>query len=98
MGSGFDGVAYITDSDGNPNVFNVERDEDGLWLNNNFAKPTNKWNPENKFLFRLRKYFLSALIGCGFSFPDYLSCPSSRQASCRSPPVLWRCLRIVCLR
>ena len=46
------------DSDGNPNVFNLERNDDGLWLNNNWAKPDNTWNPDNKFVFRLRNYFL----------------------------------------
>ncbi|MBU4421699.1 hypothetical protein KKB41_01910 [Patescibacteria group bacterium] len=61
MGSGTDGAAYKTDSDGNPNVFNMERNDDGLWLNNNWAKPTNKWNPDNEIVFRLRKYFLSAI-------------------------------------
>lgn len=46
------------DSDGNPNVFNLERNDDGLWMNNNWAKPDNTWNPDNKFVFRLRNYFL----------------------------------------
>ena len=44
------------DSDGNPNVFNVNRNEDGKeWLNNNWANPTNKWNLDNEFVFHLRK-------------------------------------------
>lgn len=43
------------DSDGNPKVFNVERNEDGSWLNNNWAKPDNRWNADNQFVFRLRK-------------------------------------------
>lgn len=45
----------ITDSNGNPNVFNLERNEDGLWLNNNWANPDNRWNSENEFVFGLRK-------------------------------------------
>ena len=45
----------ITDRNGNPNVFNLERNEDGLWLNNNWAKPENRWNSDYKFVFRLRK-------------------------------------------
>lgn len=60
MGSELDGVAHITDRNGNPNVFKLERNDDGLWLNNNWAKPDNKWNPNNKFAFCLRKYLLSA--------------------------------------
>ena len=47
-----------TDSDGNPNVFKLERNDDGLWLNDNWAKPDNEWNPDNKFVFRLRNSFL----------------------------------------
>src|SRR3989344_4508760 len=94
-GSGADGAAHRTDRDGNPNVFNLERNEDGLWLNNNWTNPGNKWNPDNEFVFRLRKYVLSALRGCGFSFRDSPSSFSSRRAFCRSPPVLPRCLRIV---
>ena len=61
MGSGLDGVPRKTDSNGNPNVFNLKRNDDGLWLNNNWAKPSNEWNPNNKFAFRLRNCFLSAL-------------------------------------
>ena len=58
-----------TDSDGNPNVFNLERNEDGLWLNNNWAKPDNTWNPDNKFAFRLRNCFLfPQLQGLRFFF------------------------------
>lgn len=69
MGSGQDGVPYDTDRNGNPNVFNLERNADGLWLNNNWANPDNKWDPENEFVFRLRKFFLSALeIGVVFLF------------------------------
>ncbi|OGG62221.1 hypothetical protein A3C19_03050 [Candidatus Kaiserbacteria bacterium RIFCSPHIGHO2_02_FULL_54_22] len=39
------------DSDGNPNVFNVNRNDDGLWLNANNGRPDNEWNPENRFIF-----------------------------------------------
>jgi hypothetical protein len=60
-GSGIDGAAYINDSDGNPNVFNVNRNGDGKsWLNDNWAKPDNRWNSNNEFVFRLRKCFLPA--------------------------------------
>ena len=44
-----------SDSDGNPNVFNVERNDDGSWLNNNWAKPAHEWDAGNEFVFRLRK-------------------------------------------
>jgi len=51
-GSGKDGVLYITDSDGNLNVFNVKRNDDGLWLNANYANPDNHWNGDNLWVFR----------------------------------------------
>ncbi len=54
-----DGTLYITDSDDNPNVFKLNRNDDDLWLNNNWTKPANKWNPKDEFVFRLRN--------CGFS-------------------------------
>ena len=44
-----------TDSDGNPNVFNVECNDDGtLWLNTNWVNPDNTWNLDNRIVFRLR--------------------------------------------
>ena len=51
----------LTDRNGNPNVFNLEHNDNGLWLNNNWAKPDNKWNLDNQFAFRLRQSFFSAL-------------------------------------
>ena len=33
MGSGTDGISYKTDRDGSPNVFNLNGNDDGLWLN-----------------------------------------------------------------
>lgn len=74
----------ITDRNGNPNVFNLNRDENGLWLNDNWANPQNKWNLDNELMFRLRKYFFSALKKCGFSFLDWLDSSSNRQAFFRS--------------
>lgn len=41
------------DRDGNPNVFSVNANDDGLWLNDNIAKSGNTWNPENRFVFLL---------------------------------------------
>jgi hypothetical protein len=42
MGSDKDGMLYNNDRGGNPNVFNLERNEDGLWLNDNWANPGNR--------------------------------------------------------
>ncbi len=41
-GSGTDGVAH--DSDGNPNVLNANRNDDGRWVNANWNNPDNRWN------------------------------------------------------
>lgn len=57
-GSGMDGVAHTADRDGNPNVFNLNRNDDDLWLNDNNAKPSNRWDADNQFVFRSRKSLL----------------------------------------
>lgn len=55
MGSGMDGAAHVPDSDGNPNVFDVKRNDDGkLWLNNDWKNPDNRWKLDNRIVFRLR--------------------------------------------
>lgn len=44
--------------EGNANVWNVERNDDGkLWLNTDYANPDNEWNLDNELLLRLRKSF-----------------------------------------
>lgn len=55
-GGDLGGVPRInTDSDGNPNVFNVNANDDGRWLDTNDGRPENRWNPENQFAFVRRK-------------------------------------------
>jgi hypothetical protein len=49
------GMKQIADRDGDPVVFGVGRNEDGLWLYGFWAEPTIEWDPDLKFLFRLRK-------------------------------------------
>ena len=49
------GMKQITDSSGIPSVFELGRDEDGLWLGSDWAYPDDRWSPENEFLFSLRK-------------------------------------------
>jgi Tol biopolymer transport system component len=58
LGSEKDGIAYITDRNGNPNVFNLNWNGEQLKLNGNNAKPSKKWNSDNKFVFRFRKSIL----------------------------------------
>ena len=45
------GALYITDSVGNPNVFNVNHDDDDQWLNANNGHADNFWNADNRFAF-----------------------------------------------
>jgi hypothetical protein len=49
-----DDALYIIDSDGNPNVFNVERNGSKLWLNANYGNPDNFWNADNRWVFARR--------------------------------------------
>jgi hypothetical protein len=63
---------YTTDSDGNPNVFNVKRNDDGKrWLNSNWANPDNRWNLDNRIVFRLRNYvYFSSILSEEFCLRD----------------------------
>lgn len=45
----------IADRDGDPHVFILDRDADGLWLGYRWAEPDYKWYPEGEFVFSLRK-------------------------------------------
>ena len=77
LGSDIDGILYITDRDGYPNVFNLDRDDVKLNLNANDAKPSNRWNADNEFVFfRSRKSLLfSPVFMVGeFCFLEYLFC------------------------
>lgn len=47
-------MKQISDRRGNPNVFRMEHNGDGLWLNNDRARPDRRWNADRGFLFRLR--------------------------------------------
>ena len=41
----------IVDSDGDPKLFNVERNDSELWLNSNWSNPDNFWNADNQWVF-----------------------------------------------
>ena len=41
----------INGSDGNPNMFDVNRNDDGLWLDSDDGRPAYEWNPEYRFVF-----------------------------------------------
>lgn len=86
-GSGTGGIMHITDSDGNPKLFNVERNDDGKrWLNSNWGNADNEWNPEHVFLVavpRNSRSFLSR-SACGrfgrVLFSE-LSLPATKHAA-----------------
>ena len=44
----------VADADGSPNVFRVRHGGGGRWLNGGWARPGDRWGPDNQFLFRLR--------------------------------------------
>ncbi len=49
------GMKQIADSHGNPYVFFLVRDGDGLWLYDSWAGPGDAWRPVHGFVFSLRK-------------------------------------------
>lgn len=56
-----------SDLDGNPNVSELNRNDDKDWLNAWNANPDNQWNRENLFLFLAPNVSLSPAL-CGVSF------------------------------
>ena len=61
-----EGALYITDSDGNLEVFNVKHDDNGQWLNSNYGNPENVWNEDSQFVFCYLLHSLPALRGSLF--------------------------------
>lgn len=55
------GMKQISDPDGDPGVFVLERDGDGVWLSYDWTEPDERWDPDRRFVFRLRKWFLVIL-------------------------------------
>ncbi|MBI4092012.1 MAG: hypothetical protein HY427_02300 [Candidatus Levybacteria bacterium] len=49
------GMEPIPDRHGSPYVFRLERYGDGLWFDSYWAGPGDRWNPEDRFVFSLRK-------------------------------------------
>ncbi|MDO8511974.1 MAG: hypothetical protein Q7S57_01770 [bacterium] len=48
------GMKQITDSVGDPGVFGLERNEDGLWLNGPWSEPARGWDPNESFVWIIR--------------------------------------------
>jgi len=81
MGSGTDGATHNPDSDDNPYVFDVKRNDDGkLWLNNDWTNADDHWKLDNRIVFRLR-YSLRFSSACAEEF-CFFSCP------CHPPSIL----------
>lgn len=50
------GMKQISDSFGYPHVFGLSRAGGGLWLRDDWSRPTYTWNPWDEFVLRLNKY------------------------------------------
>jgi hypothetical protein len=50
-----DGTPY--NSDGDPNLLNVNRNDDGSWLNTNYDNPDNRWSDNGGFAFVVSQIF-----------------------------------------
>ncbi len=60
--SDIDGILYINNA-GDPNLLNVDRNDDGRWLGAYYDKPDNRWNRDDGFVFVVSQIF------------SFLSCP-----------------------
>lgn len=83
-------IVYTNDRDGNPKLFNLNRNSNGEWLNNNNGNLDNKWNGNNRFVFLSRKLFHFSLnkfgefcfISCPFQPPSILPISSNGLDKC----------------
>ena len=58
-----EGASYVIDSDGNPNVLNVSRNDEGRLVNANWDNPDNQWNDNGAFVFPVSaNLFISPLL------------------------------------
>jgi hypothetical protein len=66
-GSGKEGMSC--NSDGDPNLLNANRNDDGRWLNTYYDRLDDKWNRNSGFAFALSKLFSFLLsLFCGRVF------------------------------
>lgn len=49
------GMPQITDSNGHPNVFRLDRRGDGSWLHGGWARSDSQWRPKSEFVFSVGK-------------------------------------------
>ena len=79
MGGGKEGISHY--SDGNPNVLNANRNDDGQWLDANIDHPDNQWNDNGAFAFLVPETLFTShpafggvefLMSCPFHPPSIL--------------------------
>ena len=66
-----EGISHNSDSDGDLNVFNVNANADGLWLNTDNGHPDNRFDADNRVVFAVPAQLSSFLRGnifCGVLF------------------------------
>lgn len=70
----------LRSSDGDLNLLNANRNDEGRWLNAYYDNPDNRWNRENGFAFVLSQLssFLPRLYGGGVLFYD-LTAPAAEH-------------------
>ena len=56
-----DGALYATDSNGNPNVLNANRNDDGQWVNSYWDNPDNQWDDDGALVFLLPESLIISL-------------------------------------
>ncbi len=76
-GSDIGGISR--NSDGDPNLLNANRNDDGQWLNATYDRPDNRWNRDNGFAFAVSKVFssLSRIISGRVFLCNKASIPTS---------------------
>ena len=79
MGGDTDGKAYV--SDGNPNVLNSNRNDDGQWLNSYWDNPDNEWDDNGAFAFPVPQLSLFLSLISRESFLFYLTLPAAEHSS-----------------
>jgi hypothetical protein len=79
-GGDTDGFQTIRDRDGNPRLFNCNRNGAESWLNNNNGRDDNEWNWNNRF-FLVRKSLISPLLFGGGVLFGNLSQPATEYSA-----------------
>lgn len=75
-GGGTEGISR--NSDGDPNLLNASRNDDGQWLNTTYDRPDNAWNRDNGFAFVASK--LSSFLSL-FHIGRVFLCKASRPTA-----------------